>query len=81
MLTFVLVGPDHPHESTEPRRTRASEGVDTNAEFLAHYGQFKVFASDISLAFASHVANVLCFGMHLANVLQPCCKCANRLFY
>jgi hypothetical protein len=40
-----------------------------------------VFASDISLAFASHVANVLCFGMHLANVLQPCCKCANRLFY
>jgi hypothetical protein len=38
-----------------------------------HYGQFKVFASDISLAFASHVANVLCFGMHLANVLQPCC--------
>ena len=36
----------------------------------AHYGQFKVFASNISLAFASHVANVLCFGMHLANVLQ-----------
>ena len=35
-----------------------------------HYGQFKVFASDISLAFASHVANVLFFGMHLANVLQ-----------
>ena len=35
-----------------------------------HYGRFKVFASDISLAFASHVANVLCFGMHLANVLQ-----------
>ena len=38
----------------------------------AHYGQFKVFASDISLAFASHVANVPCFGLHLANVLQPC---------
>ena len=35
-----------------------------------HYGQLKVFASDISLAFASHVANVLCFGMHLANALQ-----------
>ena len=38
-----------------------------------HYGQFKVFASDISLAFASHVANVPCFEMHRANVLQPCC--------
>ena len=35
MLTFVLCDPDHPHERTEPRRTRASEGVDTNAEFLA----------------------------------------------
>ena len=45
-----------------------------------HYGQFKVFASDISLAFASHVANVLCFGMHLANVLQMnSLKCAEPI--
>jgi hypothetical protein len=35
MLTFVLCDPDHPHESTKPRRMRASEGVGANAEFLA----------------------------------------------
>ena len=35
MLTFVLGGPDHPHESTEPRRTRASEGEEFIADFLA----------------------------------------------
>jgi hypothetical protein len=42
-------------------------------QWCIHYGQFKVFASDISLAFASHVANMPCFGLHLVNVLQPCC--------
>ena len=35
MPTFVLGGPISSHESTKPRRMRASEGVDTNAEFLA----------------------------------------------
>jgi hypothetical protein len=39
-----------------------------------------VFASDISLEFASHVANVLYFGMHLANVLQMnSLKCAEPI--
>ena len=38
MLTFVLGGLGNPHESTRPRRTRASEGVDANAEFFAAVG-------------------------------------------
>jgi len=35
MLILVVGGLGRAHESTKPRRTRASEGVDTNAEFLA----------------------------------------------
>ena len=35
MLTFALCEPDHPHESTEPRTTRASGHRNILAEFLA----------------------------------------------
>ena len=34
-LILVVGGLGRPHESTKPRRMRASEGVDTNAKFLA----------------------------------------------
>ena len=35
-MLIIVVGPQcHPHESTKPRRVRATDGVKINAKFLA----------------------------------------------